>query len=86
MKKVKSIFGPLNLFIFGYVKGKVLGDNNIGIKKCRTNFLWVLNFREVGSCLNNFQNHPLGQGFKKMVSNFTILDFLYEIENIRVFR
>ena len=38
------VFGPLNLFIFGYVKGGVLGNNNIGIKKCTT-FLWVLNFR-----------------------------------------
>ena len=36
----ESIFGPLNFFIFGYVKGGVLGNNNISIKKCRTTFLW----------------------------------------------
>ena len=61
-----------------------MGNNNISIKKCRTIFLWVLNFGEVGEFPQHFQNHPLGQGFKKMVSNFTILEFLYEIENIRV--
>ena len=64
----ESIFGPLNLFIFGYVKGEVLGNNNIGIKKCTTTFLWVLNFGEVGEILENFQKHPLGESFWKMVS------------------
>ena len=62
------VFGPLNLFIFGYVKGGVLGNNNIGIKKCTTTFLWVLNFGEVGEILENFQKHPLGESFWKMVS------------------
>ena len=41
-------FGPLNFFIFGYVKGGVRGNNKIGIKKCTTNFLWVLNLGQVG--------------------------------------
>ena len=61
----ESIFGPLNLFIFGYVKEGVLGINNIGIKKCTTTFLWVLNFGEVGDILENFQKHPLGESFLK---------------------
>ena len=41
-KKVKSesIFGPLIFFIFRYVGERVLGNNNISIKKCRTTFLW----------------------------------------------
>ena len=66
--KVKSIFGPLNLFIFGYVKGGVLGNNNIGIKKCTTTFLWVLNLGQVGGRRKNFQNHTTTVTFWKMVS------------------
>ena len=65
VKKSESIFGPLNLFIFGYVKGEVLGNNNIGIKKCTTSFLWVLNLGQVREILKNFQNHPLGESFWK---------------------
>ena len=41
----------------------VLGNNYISIKKCRTTFLWVLNFGEVGEILENFQKHPLGESF-----------------------
>ena len=47
VKKVKKkwkkwcFFWSLNLFIFGYVKGGVLGNNNIGIKKCTSTFLCV---------------------------------------------
>ena len=63
MKVSESIFGPLNLFIFGYVKEGVLSNNNIGIKKCTTTFLWVLNFGEVGEILEIFQKHPLGESF-----------------------
>ena len=66
--EVKSIFGPLNFFVFRYVEGGVLGNNYISIKKCRTTFLWVLNFGEVGEILENFQKHPLGESFWKMVS------------------
>ena len=61
----ESIFGPLNLFIFGYVKGGVLGNNNIGIKKCTTTFLWVLNLGQVGEIFKNFQKHPRGESFWK---------------------
>ena len=61
--KSESIFGPLNLFIFGYVEGEVLGNNNIGIKKCTTSFLWVLNLGEVGEIFKNFQKHPRGESF-----------------------
>ena len=66
--KSESIFGPLNLFIFGYVKGGVLGNNNIGIKKCTTTFLWVLNLGQVGEISENFQKHPLGEIFLKIFS------------------
>ena len=45
------------------LKGGVLGNNNIGIKKCTTTFLWVLNLEQVGEILENFQNHPLGESF-----------------------
>ena len=39
--KVKwRIFWSLIFFVFGYVKGGVLGNNNISIKKCTTTFLW----------------------------------------------
>ena len=69
----ESIFGPLNLFIFGYVKGGVLGNNNIGGKKCTTTFLWVLNLGQVGEIFKNFQKHPVERVFEKMVSNLSIL-------------
>ena len=54
--KVKSevIFGPLNFFNLRYIKGGVRGNNNIGIKKCTTIFLWVLNLEQVGGRRNNF--------------------------------
>ena len=45
------------------LKGGVLGNNNIGIKKCTTTFLWVLNLGQVGEILENFQNHPRGESF-----------------------
>ena len=38
--KSESIFGPLFLFNFRYIKVGVWGNNNIGIKKCTTIFLW----------------------------------------------
>ena len=60
---MKSIFGPLNLFNLRYIKGEVRGNNNIGIKKCTTIFLWVLNLGQVGEILENFENHPLGESF-----------------------
>ena len=63
----ESIFGPLIFFIFRYIEEGVLGNNNIGIKKCTT-FLWVLNFGEVGEILDDFQKHPYGESFWKMVS------------------
>ena len=62
-EKVKSIFGPLNLFNLRYIKEGVGGNNNIGIKKCTTIFLWVLNLGQVGKIFKNFQKHPLGEGF-----------------------
>ena len=70
--KVKSevkkwwVFGPLNLFNLRYIKEGVRGNNNIGIKKCTTIFLWVLNLGQVGKIFKNFQKHPLGEGFWKI--------------------
>ena len=63
VKKSESTFGPLNLFNLRYIKERVRGNNNIGIKKCTTNFLWVLNFGEVGEIFKNFQKHPRGESF-----------------------
>ena len=73
MKKVKSIFGPLNLFNLRYIKEGVRGNNNIGIKKCTTIFLWVLNLGQVGGHQKIFQNLTTGMIFSKMVSNLSIL-------------
>ena len=78
-KKVKIIFWSLNLFIFGYVKGGVLGNNNIGIKKCTTNFLWVFNFGQVGGRQINFPNHDATMIFSKMVSKVIFGKILKEI-------
>ena len=76
---MKSIFGPLNLFILGYVKGGVLGNNNIGIKKCTTTFLWVLNLGQVGGRRIFFQNHTATMIFSKMVSKVIFGKILKEI-------
>ena len=54
--------------IFTNVKERVLCNNNIGNKKCTTTFLWVLNLGQVGEIFKNFQKHPLGESFWKMVS------------------
>ena len=60
------VFGPLNLFNLRYIKEGVRGNNNIGIKKWTTIFLWVLNLGQVGKIFKNFQKHPLGEGFWKI--------------------
>ena len=65
VKKSESIFGPLIFFNLRYIKGGVRGNNNIGIKKCTTNFLWVLNFGQVGEIFKNFQNHTTTVTFFK---------------------
>ena len=49
-----SVFGPLIFFNLRYIKGGVRGNNNIGIKKCTTNLLWVLNFGQVGELPQQF--------------------------------
>ena len=70
VKKVKWkkwwVFGPLNLFNLRYIKEGVRGNNNIGIKKCTTIFLWVLNLGQVGKIFKIFQKHPLGECFWKI--------------------
>ena len=48
VKVPEQFFGLLIFFVIRYVKGEVLGYNNIGIKTCKTTFLWVLNFGKVG--------------------------------------
>ena len=60
----------VNPFLFLYfcsisdmLWGGVGGNNNIGIKKCTTTLLWLLNLGQVGEILENFQNHPLGESF-----------------------
>ena len=63
--KSESIFGPLFFFNLRYIKGGVLGKNNIGVKKCRTIFLWVLNFGQVGGHQKFFQNHTATMIFQK---------------------
>ena len=86
-KKVKSewVFGPLNFFNLRYIKGGVRGNNNIGIKKCTTIFLWVLNFGQVGEIFKNFQNHTTTVTFFKNGLQLVIFekftkDCLYKIE------
>ena len=85
VKWSESIFGPLNLFNLRYIKEGVRGNNNIGIKKCTTNFLWVLNFGEVGEIFKNFQNHTTTVTFFKNGLQLVIFekftrDFPYKIE------
>ena len=70
-KKVKSesesewklFFWSLNFFVLKYVKGGVLGYNNIGIKKCRTTLLLVLNFGQIGELPQEFLKSPSRRGF-----------------------
>ena len=75
--KSECIFGPLILFNLRYSKGGVRGNNNIGIKKCTTNFLWVLNFGEVGEIFKNFQNHTTTVTFFK--NGVQLVNFAAEI-------
>ena len=42
-----------------------MGYNIIGLKKCTTIFLWVLNFGQVGEIFKNFQNHTTTVTFFK---------------------
>ena len=72
-------------FNFRYSKGGVRGNNNIGIKMCTTNFLWVLNFGQVGEIFKNFQNHTTTVTFFKNGLQLVIFekftrDFPYKIE------
>ena len=83
-----STFGPLNFFIFRYIKDGVLGNNNISIKKCTTTFLWVLNLGQVGELPHRFSKSDYyGDFFQKwsltcrsykvfLRSNFKV-DFLF---------
>ena len=66
------------LSISDILKGGVMGNNNIGIKKCSTNFLWVLNLGQVGGRRKFFQNLTTGMIFSKMVSNLSVLEGIFE--------
>ena len=81
----ESIFGPLIFFNLRYIKGGVRGNNNIGIKKCTTNFLWVLNFGQVGELPQQFsKSHYYGDFFQKWSPTCDFLKkvkgFPYKIE------
>ena len=83
--KSESIFGPLIFFNLRYIKGGVRGNNNIGIKKCTTNFLWVLNFGQVGELPQQFsKSHYYGDFFQKWSPTCDFLKkvkgFPYKIE------
>ena len=79
------VFGPLFFFNFRYIKGGVMGNNNIDIKKCTTNFLWFWYFGEVGKIFKNFQKHPLERVLEKIVSNLSILEGIFEAKFQRLF-
>merc|ERR1712115_73539 len=84
-EKSESIFGPLIFFNLRYIKGGVGGNNKIGIKKCTTNFLWVLNFGEVGEIFKNFQNHTttvtfFKNGLQLVIFLKKVKGFPYKIE------
>ena len=51
---------PLIFFILRYIKDYTYIYINIYIKNVLTNFLWVLNFGQVGGPDTKIQKHPLG--------------------------
>ena len=55
-KKKWRTFWSLNFFIFGYVKGRVLGNNNISIKSAEQLSYGSKTLDKLGSCPNDFQN------------------------------
>ena len=57
--------GPLIFVILRYIKHQTHIYINIYIKVVRTNFLWVLNFGQVGGPNKKIQKHPLGWIFLK---------------------
>ena len=77
-KKSESIFGPLFLFNFRYIKVEVWG-NNIDIKKCTTIFSWEWSSKQVGGVDKKFFKNTLYERvFEKMVSNLSILKGIFE--------
>ena len=55
-----------------------MGNNNIGIKKCRTILLWVLYFGEVGELPQEFSKTRTRIVFQKIVPNLTVLEGIFE--------
>ena len=74
----ESIFAPLIFFNLRYIKGGVRGNNNIGIKKCTTNFLWVLNFGQVGELPQQFSKSHYHDDFFQKLS--PTCDFLKNLQ------
>ena len=60
-----SVFGPLIFFNLRYIKGGVRGNNNIGIKKCTTIFLWEWSSKQVGGLTQKFSKTPCWREFLK---------------------
>ena len=67
LSEVKSevIFGSLIFFTLRYIKGGVGANNNIGIKKCTTIFLWEWSSRQVGVLPEEFSKTPCAESFWK---------------------
>ena len=57
--------GPLIFFILRYIKNYTHIYINIYLKNVLTNFLWILNFGQVGGPDAKIQKYPLGWVFLK---------------------
>ena len=79
-KRVHPFIGPLNFFVFRYVEEGVLGNNNIGINKFTTNFLWLLTFGQVVELPQRFlKSRYYGDFFQKWSPT---CDFLKNFQGI----
>ena len=65
VKWSEVIFGSLIFFNFRYIMGGVGGNNNIGIKKCTTIFLWEWSSKQVGGLTQKFSKTPCWREFLK---------------------
>ena len=59
-------------YIYIYIIDHVYTYNAIWGKKCRTTFLWVLYFEEVGDPTNPNQNPPVYMIFKKSCQKYRV--------------
>ena len=58
----------------------ITGNNNIGIKKCTTIFLWFDMLEKSKKFSRIFKNTLVERVFEKMVSNLSILEGIFEAE------